>query len=415
MQVDKKTIKETLISEFQKADFAQERRLELAQKANKKFNISTGNVMDYLVMRKDLADATDFDLFILSWSLDHMKDSTSNFVDDFFTPTEKRGLINMKIENPKIEFPIQIKCIQVDEEQWIGKCDVAFLMKLRESQMINYNENAQRTMRHMVRHGKEMYKVFLNRKAVRAIKESYETDHYIPNTITLNIPENEFDFVYDEKANELIINSLHMFDISDGYHRYIAMSEIWKKDHSFNYPMELRITHFTDDKMKQFIFQEDQKTKMRRIDSESMDMNAPANKVTERLNADPLFILAGSISRNKGIINYAEFSQCVRYFYFRGVKFATKAQEMAEINKVKAELLTQLNEVFATENLKEHYDFRDLMIIFTGIHNEMPKSAIEKYLLNADRITGIAFESKVPRKGMVTVIENMMKEEEMNA
>lgn len=414
MLEDNIKIAQVLRAEFRKNDFNQERRLELAQKANKKFNVPTGEMMDYMVMRKDLTEASDLDLFILSWGLDNLNGSESDFVNQFFTPAEKRELSNHKVEKFKVDFPICIKCIQVDAEQWIGKCDVAFLMKLRESQMINYNENAQRTMRHMVRHGEEMYKVFLNRKAVRAIKESYETDHYIPNTITLNIPESEFDFAYDEKSSELIINSLHMFDIADGYHRYIAMSEIWKKDHSFNYPMELRITHFTDDKMKQFIFQEDQKTKMRKIDSESMDMNAPENKVTERLNSDPLFTFSGGISRNKGIINYAEFSQCVRYFYFRGQKFTTKLQEMSEINRVKDELLEKLNEVFKTENLKEHYDFRDLMIIFIGIHNEMPKAVIDKCVMNADKITGIAFESKVPRKGMVTTIENIMKEEKAN-
>ncbi len=43
--------------------------------------------------------------------------------------------------------------------------------------------------------------------------------------------------------------------------------------------MEIRIVSFTEEKAKQFIYQKDQKTKMKQIDSAAMNQYSPANTV----------------------------------------------------------------------------------------------------------------------------------------
>jgi hypothetical protein len=83
--------------------------------------------------------------------------------------------------------------------------------------------------------------------------------------------------------------------------------------------MELRIVNFTEDKAKQFIWQEDQKTQMRKIDSKSMNMNSSANIVVTRLNENVRCNLKGLISRNEGTIPFGELAELVDYFYFKGI------------------------------------------------------------------------------------------------
>lgn len=41
--------------------------------------------------------------------------------------------------------------------------------------------------------------------------------------------------------------------------------------------MEIRIVSFTEEKAKQFIYQKEQKTKMKQIDSAAMNQYSPAN------------------------------------------------------------------------------------------------------------------------------------------
>lgn len=407
MKVTAEVIASKLDEEIKSIALEQDITTALAENANVQFGVPTGDIMDYLSGRKKTSEANTQDLFMLCWTFDYTR--KTNLAKEFFTPSEVRELTKMQVVPLKANFPLRIKCVQVDDDQWIGRCDVHFLMELRNSQLINYNANAQRTMTRVVRQGIEQWKITLNKKAVRSIKESYKTNAYIPNTITLNIPEDQYDFQYDSNKNELIINSLDSFDITDGYHRYMAMSELWDEDRHFNYPMELRITHFPDSKAKQFIYQEDQKTPMTRIDSESMNMSAPANMVTERLNSDPNFLLSGQISRNEGMINFGEFSSCVKFFYFKG-KGYTKAESVMAINKVKRELVEKLNPVFDTDKLKDHYKFKDLMVIFVGIQDGVEPRLIQRAVEKDSALNSDKFSTKTPRKGLVSDVKKFMRE-----
>ena len=97
------------------------------------------------------------------------------------------------------------------------------------------------------------------------------------------------------------------------------MSDLVNKG-SFDYPMELRITTFSDSKAQQMIWQEDQKTKMRRIDSKSLNQNDFATRICNQINADKQSNLCGLISRNKGVINAAYFCNIVQMLYVTQVK-----------------------------------------------------------------------------------------------
>lgn len=297
------------------------------KETNRKYEMPEKVSSDYINMRKDLVDASTFALFIIA---DVIK---TELIHQYFAPKEIKSLSKEKWNIEKISFPLHYHMVQISEEQFIGKISVKELMLLRNAQLIKYNENTQRTMQHIVKGKTELFKISLNKTAVYNIMNSYESDLYIPNTITLNMPE-DAEYYYDEKNSQLEITSLDYFDMLDGYHRYIALSKIVNQNPEFDYEMELRIVQFEEDKAKRFIWQEDQKTKMRKIDSESMDTSKASNKIVERLNMN-CCELGGKISRNKGIINAANLANIIDVVMLKDVK---KADERLAIRNISADI-----------------------------------------------------------------------------
>lgn len=296
----------------------------------------TNHSIDYFITnriitnRAGLKNITSLQLFCTIDSID--KALNENNLAKFYTPNEINNYIKYR-DKISISFPLEIHCIQINNEQYIGKCDVDFLIALRNFQLINYNKNAQRTLRRVAKGDSEYYEISINKTAVKRIQEAYRTGTFISNTITLNIPQDvESDFYYDEKEHILIINSIEHFDITDGYHRYVAMCKEKDKNPNFNYDMELRLVNFSLDKTRQFIYQEDQKTKMTKSDSDSMNTTRLSNIITERLNADMRFLLKGCIDRNESLINFAEFSDDLEYiFSLKKSKITNK--ELMQIEK----------------------------------------------------------------------------------
>jgi len=393
----------------EKVLFDKEKSNNILQEMQNSFNIPTGMTMDLLTGRINLEDANEFVLFSLCVCLDKKLDKKNTA--NYFTPIEIDGYSKSKYQEETIKFPIEIKCIPVAADQWIGSTDVNFIMKLRKAQLINYNVNAQRTLQKVVKGERSYYKITLNKDAINKICESMNDGNYIPNTITLNMPETT-DFSYDDSRCVLSIKSLDHFDISDGYHRYISMGQLHDKNPDFNYPMELRIVMFSEDKVKQFIYQEDQKTKMRKIDSDSMNMNAPENLVVERLNRDVMFNLKNKIARNNGSINYGELASVIKYFYFKGQGVDKSVRRIIEVENEIKNKFNKLTEAYP-DLLDKVYNFVDLMVIFYTFDNAEiidynPERTVN--LLNKiDEIDSKIFATKIPRKGMISAIIQLEK------
>jgi hypothetical protein len=161
---------------------------------------------------------------------------------------------------------------------------------------------------------------------------------------------------------------LDKFDISDGYHRYVAMCEESDENEDFNFPMEIRVINFTDEKTRQFIYQEDQKTKMAKENSDAMNINRPSNNVIDKLNEMSTFEFKGQIGLNEGKINYADFSNIIEHFYF------PKKREYSniEIRKVRDDVKEKMNALaeYYPEYLEKILGAKELTLIFCAFKKE---------------------------------------------
>ena len=371
MKEERNKVELVLNSEISKLVSNRKLTKNIISELRNRYNMPEAMSSDYLSMRKNLFEADDFTLFALTNVLCPKKGY------DWFSTSEIKHYSKDKFVIEKIKFPLKYKVIQIRDDQFIGKITVKDLMQLRDAQLINYNENAQRTMRHTVKNGEEIYQISLNKKQISAIQESYIEDEYIPNTITLNIPEGSL-FDYDEDSNMLIIREMDYFDILDGYHRYVAMSKIFAQDHNFDYEMELRITNFSDDKGRRFIWQEDQKTKMTKVNSDSMNSSKISNKIVERMNRDSGFILSSKISRNRGLIDAAELANIIEVVWLKGME---KDDELTSMLYITDKLTQDFEKVIQTDGslLKNKWDKKLVLTVVYDSKRDAIQSVIKDY------------------------------------
>lgn len=333
MLVKTETVSKKLNDICQNAIFDRESMVSVINRLKNKYDIPTDYSNDLLTLRKKFDNEPLEILYCFTAVL------IPENVNKYFTEVEKKKLSTYKFKKKKVKFPLRFKMVQIAEDQWVGRITAQQLMMLKDAQLIRYNVNTQRQLKHVGNY----YTIDIRQKTVNEIAELLKTDTYIPDPITLNIPE-DVDFKYDESEMELIIRQIDYFDILDGYHRYIALSKIYNLDKKFDYDMELRLVSFSEGKAQQFIWQQDQKTKMRKVDSEAMNQSNAGSLVATRLNYDKIFDLNGKISRANGIIDYASLVNLVNVYYFKNV---TKSQERKRIIEVTNELKNKINSIIS--------------------------------------------------------------------
>lgn len=284
--------------QYKQKRLTKKERQQICKDAFTQYGIPMDITADILVGRRNAKEFSPKILFGVISIISPAK------IHDYFTAEEIQALSNTEIEIKEARLPYVFKdIVQIADDQWVGHIDVKTLMDLRDRQMINYKENSQRVMRHLISGGVETLRIFVNKVAVKSIATLMKSGRYIPDDITLNMPLDDADgeskFRYDEKSHTLTVTQLpnNKFDILDGYHRYLGMSQVYNEDNTFDYPMEIRITNFPLSKAQQFVFQKDQKTKMKKVEADSYDQYSVANRIVSLINGDPLCYLQGRIGR----------------------------------------------------------------------------------------------------------------------
>lgn len=297
---------------------------EYADMLYAKYGVPYTVSIDYLTLKTDIIDATDDLVFYIISVID------KSAVDDFFSQKEKKKYTTSKFKIKKLSYPLRFDVVKVTDLQYNGMISSKQLMALRDAQLINYNENTQRPVKHKTFGDIEYYVQDINRRSVEQIKELMKRGAYISDQITLNLPE-EADWYYDEEKKQLVIKSEVNLDITDGNHRYVAMSNAYNVDPDFDYPMELRITIFNEDKTNQFMYQVDQRNKLNKIDVELKNQDNPASRVTMMLNDTRE--LKDLFSRDKKKVDPGVFSLLLKLLFFNNTKKTYKNSDQAQLKK----------------------------------------------------------------------------------
>lgn len=248
----------------------------------------------------------DYNELICYWITSEIAPS---LVTEFFTNTEIKNFPTQRYEDDDNILPLKIPALQLADDQWIATISIQEMMKLRKASLIHYNADTQRALRVLVKGEDVMLVPFVNPNAVRKMTELFEAGKFIPNVITFNINQDDENAEFTYRNGVLEINNITAFDIVDGYNRFKMFERVYDKNPSVEFTSGLMIVNFSVSKAKQFIHQEDQKTHMRRIDSDSYNQADNYNIIMERVNNDINCNLQGEINNGNGLI---QFSVAVR-------------------------------------------------------------------------------------------------------
>ena len=319
MLKEKRDLVERIQQYLKKIVFNNKKQDAIIEYCYEGFQFPEDLISDYLRGHKEISMADIPTLYCIAAAID--KQSKSSLVKEFFTDIEIKELTGYKYEKEAAVLPLRFKMIPVTTDSWIGPIPARELVSLYQRQLISYNANTQRALKYVFRRGQSNYRIAVNKQAVTQIVELFQNGQYISNTLTLNIPmDADSIFAYNQSSMELVITKLKHFDILDGYHRLLAIFQLVNSDPDFDYPMELRITNYDENKAKQFIFQEDQKTKMKKVDSEAYNVFSPSTRVINKLNTDPLSNIQGMVTMDGQYISQPWFNHIVQSLFFRGVK-----------------------------------------------------------------------------------------------
>lgn len=377
MIVERKQLNDELKTQLKKFYDTNEIRL-IAENVNATHNMPEEIVYDLINGNIEPKQLSDFEIFCIYETI------LPKLITEYYTSTEIEKYSKFQYKVNEIQLPIKISAMKVNDEQWITASDSNFLMLLKEKGLLIYNTNTQRTMTRYTNSSTETYVITLNKQAVKQIKNLIQDGSYIPNVITLNIPEDS-DFEY--KDGQLVINDISGFDIIDGYHRFVAMSQVHDVDPDFNYPIELRLVSFSESKARQFIYQEDQKTQMSKIDSESFNQNNNANIIVKKLNDDIDFNLYKKVDKSQ-IIDEAFLSDSINKIY--NVKNLTRPELLKIKNEIKNGINTITESNLSLLNKKWNYEYTFIIIALIKLNkiNKLDKViiGIKDYVFNRNSI-----------------------------
>ena len=353
------------------------KRRVLYDELSNKFGMPLSIAEEMVTFKRDIKEFAPFDIFCVLYFIDR------NSLSRFFTETEITNLSKEKYVIEKASFPLKFtNMVQVTDDQWIGRITVQDLMKLKRSRLLNYDANEQRALRKVKSGKEEIWKPFVSNKNVAEIKDLMQRGEYIPDPITLNMPEGS-EFTFDNYTLTVYSLPNGMFNLNDGYHRYLAMSQIYDFDKSFDYPMELEIVNFSNSKANSFIFQKDQKTPMKKIVSDTYNVNAIPNRIADKLNTDRKCNVSGMIGRNKANINSAVFTQLISAFMVP--KNIPQSKEAGFIISTKNDLVRKFNIITEEDDkflgkYSNQMIFVTMMIFASDIPEEKYTEAINEIL-----------------------------------
>lgn len=368
MKKSRNALEEYLMKFFVPILTDKDKKRDSAAYCKEKYDYPEVRFSDFLTKRMTLFEGSDWDLFVLFDGITSQI-QTKNKLSTYFTETEIKEYSAAKYKKQKkIGFPLKFKMVAIANDQWIGRITARELVALRNAGIIRYNKNIQRTMKRGYRGKTEEYRITENKKSIREIKDSMQAGAFISNTITLNIPDEiESEFKYDEDSMILTISNASSLDIIDGFHRLIALEQAANLDKNWDYPMELRISNYSESKGQRFVYQEDQKTKMRKVDSNSYNVEDDAVKTITRLNEDPQCNLSGQINRNEGIISFGEMAAIVKKVHFQNLSKNAARIKSIELSKELRDDLNTLTE-FDTKYMTQRYKFADLYIVIVAFY-----------------------------------------------
>lgn len=220
-----------------------------------KLNVPTGTFSEVAKGDVSLSGLSTTILCILTFAIHETTNLEAIMPRRYFSEREleKAKKYEREINKDIIELPLEVSdMIMLDSENFIGKIKMTDLVRIDNSNLIQYIYGSQRSPKF-----RGIVPVpDINLKNVKEIEEHMLNGTYLPDTISLNIYSYETNSVqYNQRARSLIINEGVVISILDGFHRLKAGSRAVSKNSDLPQLMQLAVKVYDEEMAEKYFGQ----------------------------------------------------------------------------------------------------------------------------------------------------------------
>lgn len=281
---------------------------------------------------------------------------------------EYKSILNAQDER-QARFPLEFeKCLQVNDEQYVTTISIKEINELYSLNILNYDHNTQRDPRIKTKDNKIVREIKLNRSSVKQIKNLLLQGRFIPNAMTWNVKSNNESDVWDyDEDNQLFVVKKYGFNIIDGWHRLVAITQAITENKNLEIIFPLYIMVFNDEKAQSYIAQEDKRNKIDPNYSRSLDNTKFENRVIKSLNSDPDFVFYNKmVAVGSGKFNLGKAITALEPLF----KIHYSKDSYSEARNLKNYLMSHINLLIETyPELEDAFGDLELRISFCCLHS----------------------------------------------
>jgi len=285
MLIDRAILEDELLLLFEEFNTDKEVRNYVIDRLGQKgiFKTDVSAMFDKLIELKGLDKSV---LYLLSKAFYEKLDRGIINPEKYFTKTEiqKFKTYDFTLEQEEI-FPIVLKnVLKLNDDHYTTVLDIQTIGKWFSNRIIKYNPKTQRPRIQKQIRDKIIEMNDINPKRVEKIAQRIEKGLQFNNYITINILEDGKEYLeYNENEKKLTIYKGEL-NITDGGHRSMAFLHVLAKNPNIKFNTGLMITHFSEQKAINFIYQEELKEPMSERFRESINPDRLVNKIVNKLN-----------------------------------------------------------------------------------------------------------------------------------
>jgi len=211
-----------VFSEIVCLQYASRTFMENMNKRLSKYNIIPGTINKTMLNADEMLKEMDKKMIgiMMQELYEETADERLN-PEHFFNAAEIRLALHHKADitpSATLPYTFESKFVKVDDQDYVGRITGEELLKLVDARLVGYNFEAQRNP--VYKNNSVVMEPSINKKSVTEISGYIGSDHYLPDTITLNIYSEQVQpYAYNEKKMTFTVNRDVGIDILDGFHR----------------------------------------------------------------------------------------------------------------------------------------------------------------------------------------------------
>jgi hypothetical protein len=187
--------------------------------------------------------------------------------------------------------------------------DINEVVKWRNLNKLRFNPDTQRDLIVIETHGVPIKKLDINEKSIKDMKKLMVGGLYFPVTGTININPDINEEPYIIRGGNLIIPSESHMDLIEGFHNYVAETQLKDENPDWEFPCEFKLMTLNKEDANRYIFQMDKKNHFREAQVARIDTQNETNYLINSLNTSSSFHLKGTINKDAFLFLYKQISK----------------------------------------------------------------------------------------------------------